>query len=284
MIGKIVGNAKDLTAMSQNEYRQLFPNQRHEHNEGYLTALYMLNEQKQAGHKNWLCWNTRTRDIYGSVETYNFTSLHSNGITTDKVLRNYSALNIRRSDHSVDLTGQSFGYIKILKETGNRQVGDARREWLAHCEACGKDFTIDSHGVQKMVSCGCLNNYSNEVILIRQLLEKNNIKYKQEITFENCKDIGLLPFDFAIEDDNGRAYLLEYDGKQHFKSIEHWGGLESIRKHDLIKNKFCFDNNIRLLRIPFNKAYTLDDILLKTQKFLLTPENEKEYYESRKVE
>lgn len=90
--GKINANCKDLTAISQNEYRQMFPNQRHEHDEGYLIALYMLDEQKQSGHKNWLCWNSRTNDIYGSVEVYNFTSLHSNGITTDRVTRSYADL------------------------------------------------------------------------------------------------------------------------------------------------------------------------------------------------
>lgn len=276
--GKINGNCKDLTAISQNEYRKTFPNQKHKYDTGSLTALYMLDDQKQSGHKNWLCWNTRINDVYGSVEVYNFTSLHVNGNKTDKVGKSYAALGNVRHDQRVDLTGKEFGYIKVIKETGNRQIGDARIEWLCHCDACGKDFVKDSHSLPKIVSCGCLNQYSNEVVLIRKLLEENNIKYKQEYTFENCKDINPLPFDFIIEDNNGKAYLLEYDGEQHFKSVEHWGRLETTRAHDLIKNHYCFDNNIRLLRIPFNATYTLDDILLKTNKFLLTRENEKEYY------
>ena len=50
---------------------------------------------------------------------------------------------------------------------------------------------------------------------------------------------------------------------------------------NLIKNKYCFDNNIPLIRIPYNAEYTIDDLKLETTRFLLTPENEEEYYNSR---
>lgn len=276
--GKINGNCKDLTALSQNEYIQMNPTQRREHESGCLTALYMVEDQKQAGHKNWLCWNTRINDVYGSVEVYNFTSLHSNGINSNKVSRCYANLEISRNDWKVDLTKKEFGYIKVLQETGRRQTGDARVEWLCHCNACKKDFIKDSHSLPKMVSCGCLNQYSNEVVLIRKILEENHIKYKQEFSFEDCKDINPLPFDFVIEDSKGKAYLLEYDGEQHFKSVEHWGGLEKTRAHDLQKNHYCFKNNIRLIRIPYGAKYTIKDLKPETTRFLLTPENEQDYY------
>ena len=99
-------------------------------------------------------------------------------------------------------------------------------------------------------------------------------------TFEKCKAYSLLPFDFFIEG----KYIIEYDGRQHFYPIEIWGGEEGLaitRAHDLIKNKYCFDNKIPLIRIPYDIDYTLNDLKLETTRFLLTPENEKEYYESR---
>ena len=76
-------------------------------------------------------------------------------------------------------------------------------------------------------------------------------------------------------------YIIEYDGEQHFKPIDVWGGEEALsntRERDLIKNKYCFDNNIPLIRIPYDAEYTIDDLKLETTKFLLTPENEQEYY------
>ena len=79
--------------------------------------------------------------------------------------------------------------------------------------------------------------------------------------------------------------VIEFDGIQHFYSFEHFGGKEKFilrHKHDLIKNKYCFENNIPLIRIPYDADYTIDDLKLETTRFLLTPENEKDYYESRK--
>ena len=51
---------------------------------------------------------------------------------------------------------------------------------------------------------------------------------------------------------------------------------------DLQKNHYCFDNNIPIIRIPYDAEYTIDDLKLETTRFLLTPENEEEYYTSRK--
>jgi len=47
---------------------------------------------------------------------------------------------------------------------------------------------------------------------------------------------------------------IEYDGIQHFKPIEYFGGEESflsLKKRDKIKTDFCIKNNIKLLRIGY---------------------------------
>ena len=49
---------------------------------------------------------------------------------------------------------------------------------------------------------------------------------------------------------------IEYDGVQHFKPIEYFGGLDNLKyvqKHDKIKTKYCYDNNIILLRIKYSE-------------------------------
>lgn len=48
--------------------------------------------------------------------------------------------------------------------------------------------------------------------------------------------------------------VIEYDGRQHFQGYDYFGGEEAYKirhRHDLIKNKYCEDNNINLLRIPY---------------------------------
>ena len=85
-------------------------------------------------------------------------------------------------------------------------------------------------------------------------------------------------FDFYINN----QYVLEYDGQQHFiYSSCGWNDKEKLirtHKNDLTKNKFCFDNNIPIIRIPYNKKYTFKDLLLESTNFLFTKDNEKEYY------
>lgn len=57
---------------------------------------------------------------------------------------------------------------------------------------------------------------------------------------------------------------IEYDGEQHFKSIKWFGGdeaLKNVKIRDNIKNKFCQDNNIKLIRISY-----MDDVELKLKE------------------
>lgn len=95
-------------------------------------------------------------------------------------------------------------------------------------------------------------------------------------------------FDFAVFNKNNNIllYLIEFDGSQHFtyfyeENNKGWNNKENFditRKNDLIKNKYCFEHNIPLIRIPYNAEYTFEDLKLETTRFLLTPENEEKYY------
>lgn len=72
-------------------------------------------------------------------------------------------------------------------------------------------------------------------------------------TFDGCENINKLYFDFYLPEYNT---CIEYDGLQHFKSIEHFGGkkgLKETQKRDKIKDEYCKNNNIRLLRIKYNE-------------------------------
>lgn len=51
---------------------------------------------------------------------------------------------------------------------------------------------------------------------------------------------------------------------QHFKPIGYFGGKDALkqnRKHDKIKNLYCKDNHISILRIP----YTYDPVVDKSK-------------------
>ena len=105
---------------------------------------------------------------------------------------------------------------------------------------------------------------------VREILDELKIDYETEKTFDDCVDKIKLRYDFYFEF-NGWKYCLEADGEQHFRPVDSWGGIdafEQIKKRDNIKNKYCLDNNIILIRIPFNKIdnakYMIKDYLEST--------------------
>lgn len=100
---------------------------------------------------------------------------------------------------------------------------------------------------------------------IRKFLEDNKIKYKSQYTIKECRDINMLKFDFAILD-NEELKLIEYDSKIHEVAVKAWDGEEGLinrKRRDAIKDKFCADNNIFLLRIKQKDFNNIESILEK---------------------
>lgn len=47
---------------------------------------------------------------------------------------------------------------------------------------------------------------------------------------------------------------IEYDGEQHFRAIEHWGGEDALKRtqyRDDLKDEWCKEYGVELLRIPY---------------------------------
>ena len=88
---------------------------------------------------------------------------------------------------------------------------------------------------------------------VEKFLLSNNLNFIREKTFDNCKYKQKLQFDFYLPE---RNICIEYDGKQHFESIEHFGGkiaFKTLQERDKIKNDFCVINNINLIRIRYDQ-------------------------------
>lgn len=101
---------------------------------------------------------------------------------------------------------------------------------------------------------GCpICNASKGEIKINKHLTENNIEFIPQHKFDDCVNKNKLPFDFFLPDHN---MCIEFDGKQHFEPIDFFGGvkhLEKVQHNDRIKNKYCKDNNIKLIRIKYNE-------------------------------
>jgi hypothetical protein len=89
-------------------------------------------------------------------------------------------------------------------------------------------------------------------------LDKLGHEYAYDESYDNVRDKALLRFDFRLEI-NERVIMIEYDGMFHYKPIrmgnmsdeEAQIAYENSVRRDKIKNDYCEQNNIPLLRIPY---------------------------------
>ena len=69
-------------------------------------------------------------------------------------------------------------------------------------------------------------------------------------------------------------YLIEYDGIQHFDKNHQFGNkeetLKNIQERDKIKNNYCLEHKIPLIRIPYTYLSKINiiDLKLETSSFV----------------
>lgn len=183
-----------------------------------------------------------------------------------------------------DLTNKKFGRLTALEKIDASDDCNTIK-WKCICD-CGTIIEVRrgnlTNGHTK--SCGCMLSYGEEIIGF--VLNQNNISFEKQFKPKDFKfSNNYTPrFDFIV-DYNGIKYLIEYDGKTHFKfsNNKDWNTEDSFKKRrnrDLEKNKYCFENNIPIIRIPYthHNKIKIEDLLLDSSTFILTKENEKDYY------
>lgn len=102
-------------------------------------------------------------------------------------------------------------------------------------------------------------------LLISGWLTENKFDFSREYKFDNCRNKRPLPFDFAVFDKDGEINtLIEFNGIQHYETVAGWGGngkLERSQLTDGIKRRYCEDNDINLLVIPYWNIDNVERIL-----------------------
>jgi len=128
------------------------------------------------------------------------------------------------------------------------------------CNVCGNIWKIKPNGLLNGDGCPECTGSKGEK-RITEILNKKEINYIKQYSFDDCRNINRLSFDFYLPEYN---MCVEFDGIQHFKSIEYFGGEKKFlytKENDKIKNEYCKNNNIRLLRIPYNKYKKIENII-----------------------
>jgi hypothetical protein len=170
------------------------------------------------------------------------------------------------------LEGEEFGRMVAEITSEEYQINGEYKNKTTPIEMnhklCGKNIFISPYQfICENKRCDCEPNgrsSTGEKIILNYLVS-HNLKYKSEHSFNDCTHIGNLFFDFAIFNAKEDVKLLiEFDGKQHFEPIRWFGGEENFKRQqirDEIKNKYCKDNKIPLLRIPYWKQNNIGKIL-----------------------
>jgi hypothetical protein len=131
---------------------------------------------------------------------------------------------------------------------------------------CGHEWDVFPNAFKDAGSrCPKCTVMSKGEQIIYDSLTERNINFTNEYTFDDCKNIYSLPFDFAIQNNNDEVvFLIEFDGIQHYESIEWFGGEEILKYtqyNDSIKDDYCKENNLKLLRIPYWDIDKIETIL-----------------------
>lgn len=226
---------------------------------GHLQPLY-IDETKPRGRGHNIYWICK-------CDCGNLVSMNSSNLRTYlRDGKNASCPNCRKTPLE-DLTGQRFGKLVVIEHDDSylaTQENGWKHKWICLCD-CGNKTSVFSGNLKRLhtTSCGCQNRSIGEAN-IEKILQENKINYKREYTFEDLSDKKKLRFDFAIFDKNDVLIkLIEFDGRQHVNEYLPWNSKETLgdrQKRDKMKDEYCLQNNIPLLRIPYSDR---DKISLK---------------------
>ena len=221
-------------------------------------------------HVKWLCECT----LCGKVVSVRGSELRAG---------NYSGCNCVQqptASRIVDLTQQVFGHLHVVKiDTSVQLKSGTHAKWICMCDICGGRESVSSSYLRSGVKDRCHNCCAKSIgeSKIADILSSNNIKYMRDTACLGCindKTGRRLRFDFVIVDDMRHEviYAIEYDGLQHFQPAPMWDdtmSFEERKRLDSVKTKWCIDNDIPLIRIPYTKLRTLclDDLLLDSSVY-----------------
>jgi len=213
----------------------------------------------------------KCKKIHGDKYNYSLVSYKNAYTKVDIICEKHGIFSVRPSDHlnGVSCSLCSLGFIKNNKISTEEFIIKANKvhnNMYNYSKTIYKNsrskliITCKEHGdfLQKAESHlrgrGCPNCIkSTGENKIESYLTNNNILLEKQKKFESCKNVLNLSFDFYLPDYN---ICIEYDGIQHFEPVKYFGGLKELinrQKLDKIKNEYCQNNNIHLIRINYKE-------------------------------
>lgn len=153
----------------------------------------------------------------------------------------------------------------------SNEYKNAKTEIVVEC-SCGVEFktTLDTFQRSKNRCDKCTNSQSSYELRVEEFLEENNQTYIREYVFDDCCSVNSLPFDFVVMNGDEIDCLIEVDGQGHYNPVNFGGvsdeqAMENFKgqKHrDKIKDVYCEENGLLLIRIPYYEINQIEDVYL----------------------
>lgn len=240
---------------------------------GNLRVLYRSAKPnaKCGVHTKWTCQCA----LCGTIVEVRGASL-KNGCRTDCGCRR----NIRISEACTeDRTNKTYGHLKVLgRDTSIAPQSGQHSRWMCRCDLCGTVESVSSSALDRWKKDRCRKclGLSQGEAKIADLLTEHNIQFVHDKPYGNCRnDITKFPlrFDFRVTNpQNDCLYIIEYDGLQHFQAAPMWdenGDFNERVRRDNLKNDWCQQHQIPLIRIPYTQLSKLSfpDVCLESTSF-----------------
>lgn len=136
------------------------------------------------------------------------------------------------------------------------------------CKVCGYKWSPRPNDLLSGHSCSKCNTSKGENKIL-SFLNNKNIENEYQYRFKDCKFKNILSFDFYLPN---KKIAIEYDGEDHYiiftrnKNETYEQAMDRFidRKiRDTVKNIYCQQNNIKLIRIPYWDFNNIEEILIK---------------------
>jgi len=218
------------------------------------TEIFIINSKKIHGDRydyslvSYKNRYSKVKIIFNNTIYTQTPDMHLRGCCPEKIVNNKTTLDF--IEESKKLYGNKYDY--SLTKYVNK---------LTKIKIVYNDITYEQLPRYHFKTPPELSGFSEGENKIKKYFIEKNIEFLPQKCFDNCKNKIKLRYDFYLPKYN---ILIEYDGIQHFKPIEFFGGEKEYKetiKKDNLKNLYAKNNNINLLRIKYTEINKIHPIL-----------------------
>ena len=159
-----------------------------------------------------------------------------------------------------EIHGGKYDYSKSIYKGKDKKV-------LIICPIHGEFKQLAGHHMRGHGCPHCMRSLGEEEIA--NILNELKVDYIPQYRISNdnlfCKS-KVLKVDFYLPK---YGVFIEYNGAQHYKPIEHFGGeskFEQQKERDMALRQFCNERNIKLIEISYKEFGNIENIIKRTIK------------------